>query len=445
MEKIKVLMLGWSNVAYFNGGLGVACEGMCRALARHCDLTLILPRSEPGIDPGDIHTLDAGIELETGWEHRQAGKAPDESPAGVQHGYSEFAEVLEIPVHLDPYFYERNVRPYEKKRTTLEETVLADKETESFPPNYQRDIFGEEVLEKVIEFARRAQELARGLNFDLIHAHDWMTFLAGIYIKNECGKPLVLHVHSLDYDRAGPALRSWVFNVERYCMSKADVVIAVSEYTAGIIHSRYGLSSRHVAVVYNGIDAVERQRTAPASGRKTVLFVGRIVGQKGPLYFLEIAAAVFRKYRDVQFVMVGNGGELDMIYASPVFQSMQEHFELTGFIDRHQLNDYYARADVYCMPSTSEPFGLTALEAAQYGIPVVLSTKAGVGEVLEGALKADFWDIEKMSDHIVSLLRDKALCRRRVAANSESLKKLTWENTAGKILDQYRRLLGSGA
>ena len=442
MDKAKVLMLGWSNVAYFNGGLGVACQGMCKALSKYVDLTLILPKGDPDLITDGISTLDAGIELETKSDRASVSeKAAVEGEEKV-HEYQAFAHVLEIPIHLDPYFYVTNVQPYEhRERPDYIEEPETHRE-ESVPPQYQRDILGEEVLEKVIEYARRAQEMARGLDFDIIHAHDWMAFLAGIYIKNECGKPLVLHVHSLDYDRAGPALRSWVFNVERYCMSKADIVIAVSEYTAGIVHSRYGLSSRHVATVYNGIEPSDCVRKPSGDNRKTVLFVGRIVGQKGPLYFLDIAASVIRKYSDVRFVMVGTGVELETIYSSPVFQELRDHFELTGFIDRQQLNELYATSDVYCMPSTSEPFGLTALEAAQYGLPVVLSNKAGVGEVLDGALKADFWDIEGMAGHIVDLLTDQVMAERLAAKNFKSLMKLNWDTTARRIMEIYGRILG---
>ena len=251
----------------------------------------------------------------------------------------------------------------------------------------------------------------------------------------------MLTVHSLDYDATGTGSKTWVFNIERYALSKADMVISVSEYTAGIIFSRYGLSSRKVAVVYNGVEPVKTFRLPGRGATKTVLFVGRITGQKGPKYFLQVARKVAELYNDVRFVMVGVGDELREIRETDTFRELDGKLELLGFLPQEELHRVYASADVLCLPSVSEPFGLVALEAVQFGVPVVLSNRAGVGEVLQSALKANYWDIDLMANHVVALITDSKLSKLKVEQALKEVRNASWKKSAARVRSVYQNLL----
>jgi glycosyltransferase involved in cell wall biosynthesis len=353
-------------------------------------------------------------------------------------------DLKRVNVPLDPYFIAsqtEELRRYVQKK--LNKGGAAG--LKRFPKKTSdADIYGEDVLEKVIAYANEVLRLSRSLDFDVIHAHDWMTFLAGIYVKNETKKPLILHIHSLDFDRVGAASRSWVFNIERHVMSKADMVLAVSNYTAGIIYSQYGLSSKRVLTVHNGIEQRSFSRREKKGNSKNVLFVGRMTGQKGPQYYLDIALEVLKKYKDVNFLMAGAGEFAPGNLEHTKYNALQGRVKVLGFLDRQSLNALFAKVDVFCMPSVSEPFGLAALEAAQHGVPVIVTSRSGVSEVLTGSLRANFWDIEKMADFVVQLFTDEALRRQVVEQNKADVENATWEIAAEKILSAYDSVLHNG-
>jgi glycosyltransferase involved in cell wall biosynthesis len=441
MRRYKILMLGWNDVALSHGGIGVACQGLCRALDATDEITLIVPTAKGlDVEKAQIITTEAGVKAD---QPGYAGVAPasdDDSPVPATEKGERQHTIVELPIALDPYYFTRQdstlVREVQEQKARAHTAGDGGKLSEEIRPDK------DDVLERVMEYARRVSEIAQGLDFDIIHAHDWMTFLAGIYVKNLTGKPLVLHVHSLDYDRTGTGSKTWVFNIERYALSKADMVISVSEYTSGIIFSRYGLSSKKVVVVHNGVQPLKGYRIPAADGAgKTVLFVGRITGQKGPKYFLQVARKVAELYNDVRFVMVGVGDELQEIQETGEYLHMAGKVELRGFLPHEELQKAYAAADVLCLPSVSEPFGLVALEAAQFGVPVVLSTRAGVGEVLQSALKANYWDIDLMANHVVALMTDSKLRKRKVNQGLKEIKSATWPRAAAKVRKVYDGLL----
>jgi len=432
-------MLGWGHNTHLYGGLGVACANLCKALSKKATITLFIPQAENSIPDDNIDLISvmaSDDEVSGGKQWSEHELEEREEVEAVEH-------TIEIPVELQPYLV-----PSTEKELVQELRRVRKSRQKSTGPGDEGDELQEaepgedNILDRVMEYARLVAERSKHIDFDIIHAHDWMTFLAGIYVKNGSGKPLVLHIHSLDYDRVGGKDRTWVFNIERYAMSRADHVIAVSAYTAGIIVSRYGLSSNRVRVIHNGIDPMDTFRLPPETSEKTVLFVGRITGMKGPKYFLEIADHVYRKYKNVRFVMVGAGDELTEIKDSNIYRKLGDRIDLRGYIEPEELRLIYATADVYCLPSVSEPFGLTALEAAQFGIPIVLSSRSGVSEILKSALRADYWDIETMANHIVSLLRDDKLRAKQIEAGYREIKNITWEETARSILGIYKNLLG---
>jgi len=432
-------MLGWSQASQMNGGLGNACYGLCKTLSKKAKITLVLPKAaDHEVTFNEIRVIEATADIAS--ENKLSQKLKEE----IEYQY--ISKTINIDIELDPYFHpgsgrslteeiKRIKKTREKKQTQKTESKEIIKSIAHSP-----DLYDDDMLERVVDYARQVTELSKRLEFDIIHAHDWMTFLAGIYIKNATGKPLLLHVHSLDYDRAAGNIKSWVFDIERYCLSKADLVVPVSNYTAGIIYSIYGLSAKKVYTIHNGIAPVKMTIKYPKDGKKTILFAGRITGQKGWRYFLDISLKVLQQYKNVKFIMAGDGPEMDDLTKSEIVDFFSDKIEITGHVDRNRLKELFSISDIYLMPSVSEPFGITALEAVQAGIPVVLSKRSGVTEVLTSAPKANFSDTSAMAKHVIRLLNDDKLYIRTVKKLQKEAGRNTWEESADKLMIAYRQL-----
>ncbi|MDQ3395318.1 MAG: glycosyltransferase family 4 protein [Bacteroidota bacterium] len=303
------------------------------------------------------------------------------------------------------------------------------------------ELYGEDVIQKVILYSKYVLKIAAKKDFDIIYAHDWMTFLAGIEVKAKTGKPLALHVHALDYDRGGPDSKGWIFELEKFAMENADLIMPVSNYTASVVTGHYGIDPKKVFAVHNGADPVDVFSEEKGFPEKLVLFLGRVTGQKGPEFFLEVASKVFENYPKVRFVVAGTGDKLKRLIETGSYREIGHKFHFTGFLNKEKVHKLLAMTDVYCMPSVSEPFGLTALEAAQFGVPMVISKQSGVSEVLGGALSADYWDVNLMAEHIISLLKSKRLSSKVVKQSNEDLKNLTWDIAAEKIYNNFLKVL----
>ena len=421
-------MLGWEFPPAIYGGLGIACRGLARALAPSVDLEVIVPSGEAPSEGYRVRAVDSLHEEDFA-----------EVPEPLR--YESFSRVHRIPVDLDPYESEG--------RTILEDFVLKKGDWSRFAEigNAQLEMFrrgslyGRDLGLKVVEFSKIVARLVRGREFDLIHAHDWMTFLAGVEIKKATGKPLLVHVHSSQYDRSGEDARGWIYDLERYGMSEADAVIPVSRYTGRILASHYGIRAEKIYPIHNGVDPVEAFTTDKKFPEKLVLFLGRLTPQKGAEYFLEIASRVLEANPDVRFAVAGTGERLKRLIESGAYRGMGGKFHFTGFLDRERVHRLLSMTDVYCMPSVSEPFGLSALEAAQFRIPAVISKQSGVSEVLKGALKADHWDTHLMARHINALLKNETLRKEVVQESEADLRNCTWEASASRVLDVYQALL----
>lgn len=430
MKKLNVLMLGWEFPPIINGGLGVACLGLAKAMSNKVNLSMILPKTDPDFIVNNVELIGLNnINIQ------DIRKSIADSP------YNSFSKVQ---------FVETEIMPYNWDAVSTEKAVLSSNnlykksgkdsfERVSDPSNVftNGELYGEDVQAKVVKYAEYAANLAEKKEFDVIHAHDWMTFLAGVEIKKRTGKPLVLHVHSLNYDRGGPDSRGWIFDIEKYGMEMADVIIPVSKYTGTIVTGHYAIYPRKVFPVYNGADAVVPFRVEKNFPEKLVLFLGRVTGQKGPEFFLEIASKVLAEHKNVRFVMAGTGDRLKRVIETGAYRQVGNKFHFTGFLNKEKVNTLLSMADVYCMPSVSEPFGLSALEAAQFGIPAVISKQSGVAEVLQGALKADYWDVNLMAKHIISLLENEELRKKVVEDSYKDLQNLTWDKAADEILRIY--------
>jgi glycosyltransferase involved in cell wall biosynthesis len=301
---------------------------------------------------------------------------------------------------------------------------------------------------KIHAYADRCVGLTRRELFDVIHAHDWMTFPAAMAIAGFSGRPLVVHVHATEFDRSGEHINRSVYDIERLGMLAAARVIAVSDRTKRTIVERYGVPPEKVDVVYNGIESVGRTESSVRAQRreKVVLFLGRITRQKGPEFFVRAAARVAERVDHVKFVIAGAGDMLPSIVELVDELGLKDIVEFTGFLHGPEVEQAYQKADVYAMPSVSEPFGLTALEAARHGVPVVLSKNSGVAEVLRrGALKVDFWDVEMMAKMIVSILRYPALADMLRRESAAEIRGLTWDAAAQKCIRFYHDVIRRGA
>lgn len=385
MTDPHVLMLGWEFPPLVHGGLGVACHGLATALASRLPLTLALPHSTP--PPGFSHL---------------ALPPPAKVP--------RLSHRIGIDSDLAPY-------------------LDADPPGSSGPSG--QDLYGSDLPARVFGFARRAAAAASAIDFDLIHAHDWMTALAGLEIRARTSKPLVFHVHSLGFDRAGPHEQDWIHDLECRILREADLVITVSHYTRGIALRHYGAPPDKTVVVHNGIAPITPFRTPKPFPEKLVVFLGRLTGQKGPDHFLEIARQVLVARPKVRFAMAGCGRQLHRLMASARRLGIDHAFHFTGFLNRQKVHHLFSMADAYCMPSNSEPFGLSALEAAQFGVPVVLSQESGVAEMLSAARIAPASDPAAFARHLIEAFDQK---------RQGPTKLRDWDDTATEIHHHYLSL-----
>lgn len=421
--KPKVLMLGWEFPPIINGGLGVACHDLSSAMSDLADITMIIPKSSPDFKMKNMKLV--GI------------NNIDPASLGLDFS-SRFSKPLpfnlkSVEADLNPYYSQRHAegRAGEGGQGSFSQGG-------SRPGAFDIDsLYGGDVINKVLQYAEMTAALARKMEFDVIHAHDWMTMIAGMKIKQESGKPLVMHIHSLEVDRGGPESKGWVYELEKKGMECADLLMPVSNFTAGNIEKYYHIPRSKMAVVHNGSRKVRAFKSQRRFQEKTVLFVGRLTRQKGPEKFLDIASKVIETNPDVRFVMAGTGDYFKSCLERSSYQHIGNRFHMTGFLNLDKMRYLLSVSDVYCMPSVSEPFGLSAVEAAQFGIPCVISKQSGVAEVLSGSLKFDFWDINKAASCILNLLQDEVLRNKVVEDASHNLENITWERSANKIVNAY--------
>jgi len=441
-SKKKVLMLGWEFPPVINGGLGVACFGIAKALSTHVDLNLIIPKSDEDTFLDNVNII--------GVNQLEAVTLFEEEIVMHQLEKSQLKKELELSItttsnFVDPYYQYESNEFIDKEKTSFDILIQDIFGLQSVPKEFvnifkDSNVYGEDVIQKVILYSKFVEKISEDLDFDTIYAHDWMTFLAGVQLKHKTAKPLVLHVHALDYDRVGPDSHGWIFDLEKYAMQHADKIIPVSNYTAGIISNHYHIDASKIVPIHNGAIPIQPFKEEKSFPEKLVLFLGRVTGQKGPEFFLEVAEKVHKENPNVRFVVAGAGDKLKRLIENGAYRNIGHRFHFTGFLDKQKVNRLLSMTDVYCMPSVSEPFGLSALEAAQFDIPVVLSKQSGVSEVLEGALTADFWDVNLMAEHIISLLDSKKLVNKLVAKNKENLKDLGWDKSALKINQVFNSL-----
>lgn len=424
---MKVLMFGWEFPPHISGGLGTACYGLTKGLSLSgVEVIFVMPKASGDEDQTYTKIVNASdVEVD-----------PRHAEFYTRQGATSYIQVNSrlVPyVGLDDYYNVVN-----QIDSGLIQENNGGKRKYIFSGGY-----GKNLMEEVNRYAEIATEIARNEEFDIIHAHDWLTYRAGIAAKRVSGKPLVVHIHATEYDRSGEKNRNdIVYNMEREGMSAADAVCAVSDLTRNIVIEKYGIDARKVYTLHNAVvpsdKKVQRDKFVK---EKIVTFLGRVTFQKGPDYFVETAKLVLDKDPNVRFVLAGDGDMMQHIITRVAELGISDRFHFTGFLRGDDIDKMFGMSDVYVMPSISEPFGISPLEAMRAKVPVVISKQSGVAEVLQHAIKVDFWDINATADAIYGLLHYPALSNLFSVKGAEEVDNLKWENVAKKLKVIYEKTL----
>ncbi len=415
-------MLGWEFPPFISGGLGTACYGMTRAMDKlGIEVIFVLPKMHAEQSLGNIKIVSN--------PHSHEGLS-----------LSEFKKIKfrSVPAHLMPYWNEATYRHELLMKMSARQSSKSPSHLQQTVENYGRDIFSE-----VGNYANKAVLIAESEEFDIIHAHDWMTYPAGIAVSQTTGKPLVVHVHSTEFDRSGENINQCVYDIERHGMHAAAKVITVSNYTKNIVVNRYGVPPEKVEVVYN---AVEPEGACNGycdenKKEKVVLFLGRITMQKGPEYFIAAAKKVLEVIQNVKFIMAGDGDMTRRMIELAARLGIGHKVLFAGFLRGEDVKKAYQMADLYVMPSVSEPFGITPLEAMKQNVPVLISKNSGIAETVTHALKVDFWDINEMANKMIAVLKRPPLQNTLRRNGFHEVHKFRWEDSALKIRSVYEQTL----
>jgi glycogen(starch) synthase len=494
-------MLGWEFPPFITGGLGTACHGLTRAMDRAgMETTFVLPKSVPGDAEDAVHVElvspassmgDTLPEYQpqafrstttTTTVSRTVTHTPEQQLVEVVREMRErfkHTRFVDLPIEVQSVYreqestWQRVIEEYDLDESRLETLIQAgafgdpvtttesialrsaiperDPKEAGMPARGKQSAdYGGDLIGQAHAYAKFCLEVAKRTKFDVVHAHDWLTYPAGLAVAQLTGKPLVVHVHSTEFDRSGEHVNQAVYNIERRGMHGAMQVIAVSQLTKNLCVARYGIPPSKVDVVYNGVelDLAAKGIKTIASKDKIVLFFGRITMQKGPEYFVQAAKRVLDVMEDVKFVVAGSGDLASMMIEMAAEMGIGHKVLFTGFLRGSDIKRVFSLADLYVMPSVSEPFGIAPLEAMSHDVPALISKSSGVSEVLTHALKVDFWDVEEMANKIVAVLRHPPL-RKALQDNGQfEIRALTWDGAAtrcGQVYDQVLRQFNAKA
>jgi glycosyltransferase involved in cell wall biosynthesis len=476
---MKVLMFGWEFPPHITGGLGTACYGLTKALSIYedMDITFVVPKSFGDEDKTVANFIGAehiavnkriieekklyeDSDTTMSWEQIQ-----DRIAFPSDQDLQERIKYIQVSSQLRPYMSPEEFEAFAAIDFTNEKNfivkddgriviMIEGREIEIFAPTMMRidsesnvhfkfsGAYGQSLLTEVSNYAYVAAQLAINEEFDVIHAHDWLTYPAGVAAKQLSEKKLVIHVHATEFDRSGENVNQLVYDIERYGMLNADKIITVSNLTRQIVISRYGIPEEKVITVHNGVlpsDNVEQNYTKQVK-EKIVTFLGRITFQKGPEYFIEAAYKVLQKTSNVKFVMAGSGDLLYRMIRRAAKLKIADKFHFTNFLKGEDVDHMFSISDVYVMPSVSEPFGISPLEAMRSSVPVIISKQSGVAEVLHHAIKVDFWDIDAMADSIYGLISYDGLSKMFGRLGKQEVENIKWEKAASDIRNIYLSL-----
>ncbi|HLO60985.1 MAG TPA: glycosyltransferase family 4 protein [Bacteroidales bacterium] len=427
---MRVLMFGWEFPPHISGGLGTACYGLTKGLysVGVDDILFVVPKAYGDEDTSKVSIINAGDVV-------VSDRLIDYSTFFKKMRFIEVGSSLRA--YSTPEEYEKLTEEATAESRYLIKSSFSGKL--SFSGGYGKNLFQE-----IANYAVVASVIAYKNKFDIIHAHDWLTYPAGIAAKVISGKPLVVHVHATDFDRSGGSVNPGVYDIEKAGMEMADRVIAVSNLTRNIIIEKYGINPDKVFTVHNAVEPLEDrelQKMRRSIDDKIVTFLGRVTLQKGPEYFIEAAHLVLQKMKNVRFVMAGSGDMLNRMIWRVATLKIGDRFHFTGFLKGDDVHNMFSLSDVYVMPSISEPFGISPLEAMQSNVPVIISRQSGVSEILQYAIKVDFWDIHAMADAIYGILKYDGLPDMFKKHARNEVDNLKWEYAAQKVKDVYLTVL----
>ncbi|MCQ2186321.1 MAG: glycosyltransferase family 4 protein [Bacteroidales bacterium] len=429
---MRVLMFGWEFPPHIAGGLGTACYGMTKGLAENgVEVLFVMPSASGDEDQSAVRILNASDV-----------PVADNMALDVDK-YFEKVQFYQIGTNMIPY-----ADPDDFAEIVENERMMMDKNYRiQYGKKYKfSGKYGANLMEEVARYAMAGATLAleHKDEFDVIHAHDWLTYMAGVAAKKVTGKPLVVHMHATSFDRGSEKnIDTRVYSLERRGMEAADKVIAVSELTRNICINKYGIPPEKVVAVHNAVDFSGKEAINVERGidDKIVTFLGRITYQKGPEYFIEAAAKVLKRCPNVRFVMAGSGDLMDKCVLHVARLGLSDRFHFTGFLRGAAVTQMFALSDVYVMPSISEPFGISPLEAMQTNVPSIVSKQSGCAEILDYCLKVDFWDVDAMADAIYGLLQYPAVHKLAQEKGYEEVNNLKWTAASAKIKAVYESVL----
>ncbi len=417
---MKALMFGWEFPPHILGGLGTASYGLTKGMYNNGDMEIafVIPKPQGDEEKGFANIIGANC-----------------TPVAWRDVNRDYVEGR-IGKVMDPQLY-----------FDLRDHIYADF-------NYMRlnDLgciefsgrYPDNIIEEINNYSIVAGVISRTIPCDVIHSHDWLTYPAGIHAKNVTGKPLVIHVHATDFDRSRGNVNPTVFGIEKDGMENADHIITVSDLTRRTVIDKYGISPDKVTTVHNAVIPLSDELlNLPRREKKdkVITFLGRITMQKGPEYFVEAAAKVLQKNRNVRFVMAGSGDMMDDMIRLAAKRNIADRFHFTGFLRGRQVYEMLADSDVYVMPSVSEPFGISPLEAMEMGVPSIISKQSGCAEILDYVIKTDYWDIDAMADAMHALVSYPGLHNMLRDKGIEEIHRITWEKAGKKVIDIYRQVM----
>lgn len=418
---MKALMFGWEFPPHILGGLGTASYGLTKgmSLQKDMDITFVMPKPSGDEDKSFANIIGA-CHVPVVWKEVDHNNVVDK--------FSKY---------FDPQEYYK-----------LRDHIYADFsyiQTDEFGCINFSGKYPENLLEEINNYSIMAGVIARTDKYDIIHSHDWLTYPAGIHAKNILGVPLVLHVHATDFDRSRGQVNPDVYSIEKNGMDHADHIICVSELTRQTVINKYYQDPRKVSTVHNAVEPLSPEIEAIQVNKlpddKVITFLGRITMQKGPEYFVEAAALVLERTKNVRFVMAGSGDMLQKMIWLASEKNISDRFHFTGFLRGRQVYEMLKVSDAYIMPSVSEPFGISPLEAMQCGVPTIISQQSGCSEILSKALKVNYWDVETMADMIYAICSYPILSKYLSQTGKEEVDNIKWEYAGQKVRNIYNSLL----
>ncbi len=419
---MKALMFGWEFPPHILGGLGTASYGLTKGMHANGDMEIsfVIPNPWGDEEKGFANIIGA-CNTPVAWRD-----------VNWDYVQGRIGNVMYPQMYFD-----------------LRDHIYADF-------NYMRlnDLgciefsgrYPDNILEEINNYSIVAGVIARTVPCDVIHSHDWLTYPAGIHAKNVTGKPLVIHVHASEFDRSRGKPNPTVFGIEKDGMNNADHIITVSDLTRRTVIDKYGIDPAKVTTVHNAVIPLsdELLNLKRREGKdKVITFLGRITMQKGPEYFVEAAAKVLQKNKKVRFVMAGGGDMEAAMIRLAAKRNIADRFHFTGFLRGKDVYQMFRDSDVYVMPSVSEPFGISPLEAMEMGVPSIISKQSGCAEILDNVIKTDYWDIDAMADAMHALVSYPALHSELRDKGIEEIHQITWEKAGKKVIDIYNQVIAS--